>query len=103
MRRAPYRLPAGPLHALRIMLLLLGLLTAPIMLSLASPLQVQSNVAAADALLQSGKSGEARDAFESILTADPANADAQHGEVAASERLALDARNAGHADDALQD
>jgi tetratricopeptide (TPR) repeat protein len=56
-----------------------------------------------DQLLQSGKAAEARDAFESTLSSDPANADALHGEVAASERLALDARQAGKMDDALRD
>jgi len=52
-------------------------------------------------LLQSGKFSEARDAFELVLNAEPANKDAQDGEVAASERLALDARHAGRMDDAL--
>jgi tetratricopeptide (TPR) repeat protein len=54
-------------------------------------------------LLQSGKPAAARDAFESILNTDPKNADALRGEVAANERLALDARQAGQVDDALRD
>src|SRR5580698_10206211 len=52
-------------------------------------------------LLDAGKAAEARDAFESVLNADPANKDAQNGEVAASERLALDARREGRMNDAL--
>jgi Flp pilus assembly protein TadD len=54
-------------------------------------------------LLQSGKPAEARVAFESILNTNPTDADALHGEVAASERLALDARQSGKMDDALKD
>jgi tetratricopeptide (TPR) repeat protein len=103
MRRALHRLTAGLLHTPHVMLLLFGLFTALMVLSLASPLQAQSNAAAADALLQSGKLSEARGAFEAVLNSDPSNSGAQHGEVAASERLALDARSAGRADDALQD
>jgi tetratricopeptide (TPR) repeat protein len=53
------------------------------------------------ALLQSGKVSEARDAFESVLEADPANKEAQDGEVATSERLALQARTEGRMNDAL--
>jgi tetratricopeptide (TPR) repeat protein len=53
------------------------------------------------ALLQSGHADEARAAYESILRSDPANAAALEGEVAASEKLALDARAAGKLDDAL--
>lgn len=56
----------------------------------------------ADTLLASGKAAEARAAYEAVLQADPANAAALHGEVAASERLALDARAAGSMDDALK-
>lgn len=62
----------------------------------------QTTVAAAD-LLQSGKASEARDAYESVLAGDPANKEAQDGEVAASEQLALAARSTGKMDDALQD
>ncbi len=56
----------------------------------------------ANALLQSGKAAQARAAFESILGSDPANAQAQAGEVAASERLALDRAAAGNSVEALQ-
>jgi tetratricopeptide (TPR) repeat protein len=55
-----------------------------------------------DALLAAGKADEARAAYEAALHVDPANAAAQHGEVAASERLALEARAAGKMDDALR-
>jgi tetratricopeptide (TPR) repeat protein len=54
------------------------------------------------ALLQANRPAEARAAFEEALGRDPSNAAAQAGEVAASERLALQARAAGHIDDALQ-
>jgi len=53
-------------------------------------------------LLQAGKLNEAREAFESLLATDPGNADAQAGEVQASERIALDARSKGQMDDALR-
>lgn len=63
-----------------------------------------ANVAPADgaALLQANHPSEARDAFEETLKKNPANATAQAGEVTASEQLALQARAAGHWDDALQ-
>ena len=53
-------------------------------------------------LLAAGKAAEARNAFETTLSADPNNAEAQAGEVAACEHLALEARAAGHMNDALQ-
>lgn len=53
-------------------------------------------------LLQTGKPAPARDVFESILSADSENEAAQNGEVAASERLALDQRAAGDMPGALQ-
>jgi len=56
----------------------------------------------ANALLQSGKAAEARDAFESILSSDPTSAQAQGGEVAASERLALEQAGSGNRVGALQ-
>lgn len=59
-------------------------------------------VADANALLQSGKAAEARDAFESILSSEPANSQAQDGEVAASERLALEQAGSGNMVEALQ-
>jgi tetratricopeptide (TPR) repeat protein len=52
-------------------------------------------------LLQSGKASEARDAFESVLQVDPSNKEAEEGEVAASEQLALQARKEGRMNDAL--
>ena len=65
-------------------------------------LAAQNGTVSADALLKVGKAAEARDAYEAVLQADPANGAAQHGEVAVSERLALDARAAGKMDDALK-
>jgi len=56
-----------------------------------------------DALLKAGKTLEACEAFEAVLAKDPGNAQAQVGEVAASEKLALEARAAGRMDDALKD
>jgi tetratricopeptide (TPR) repeat protein len=53
-------------------------------------------------LLQAGKAAEARDAFEMALNANPGDTEAQHGEVAAAERLALEARQSGRMDDALK-
>ena len=82
-------------------LILLGLLLSA-HLSLAWP-SLQAQPASGDDLLKSGRFQEARDAFESVLSTDPTNADAQRGEVAACERLALDARQAGQMDDALKD
>jgi tetratricopeptide (TPR) repeat protein len=64
--------------------------------------EAQPSLGSALQLLQSGKVEQARDAFEAILKANPANTEAQHGEVSASERLALDARKTGHSDDALK-
>lgn len=57
---------------------------------------------AAQALLQAGKFAEAREAFESTLESDPTSAEAQEGEVAASEQLALQARAAGKMKEALE-
>jgi tetratricopeptide (TPR) repeat protein len=64
--------------------------------------QSSSGPADGASLLQAGKYGEARDAFEAVLGSDPQNATAQAGDVEASEHLALQARAAGHMDDALQ-
>lgn len=69
----------------------------------ASSGQSPASPAVASELLQSGKIAEARDAYELVLNGNPADTDAQHGEVAASERLALDARRSGKMDDALKD
>jgi tetratricopeptide (TPR) repeat protein len=52
-------------------------------------------------LLQAGKISEAREVFEAELRIDAGNLQAQEGEVAASERLALEAHGAGRMDDAL--
>ncbi|HEY0794391.1 MAG TPA: tetratricopeptide repeat protein [Acidisarcina sp.] len=55
------------------------------------------------ALMTAGNAEAARDAFEAALSSDPGNQRAQDGEVAASERLALDRRAAGDKDGALRD
>jgi tetratricopeptide (TPR) repeat protein len=64
--------------------------------------QVSSSPSDGAALLQTNRPEDARIAFEEELGHDPSNAAAQDGEVAASERIALQARAAGHMDDALQ-
>lgn len=84
-------------------LLTLVLLVSTARLDAAPSQQAGSSESAGQELLQSAKPAQARDAFESTLNSNPANVEAQHGEVAASERLALDARQAGHAEEALQD
>lgn len=61
-----------------------------------------TTIAGGASLLQSGNYQEARSAFEVALRADPANEQAQNGEVEASEHLALQQRAAGHLVDALQ-
>jgi tetratricopeptide (TPR) repeat protein len=95
---ALYTMPKS-VAMLALVLAAVGSLTAPTVQGSQS-----QNVQAASAgteLLQSGKVSEARDAFESVLNADAGNKDAQDGEVAASEKLALDARREGHMNDAL--
>jgi len=54
-----------------------------------------------NALLAAGQFAQARDAFEGTLAADSSNAQAQIGEVSASEHIALDQRASGHLPDAL--
>ena len=65
--------------------------------------QEQSTIQQANKLRESGSLSEARDAFESSLEKNPNNLAAQEGEVDASERLALAARDKGHRDEALTD
>lgn len=79
-------------------LLLAAVSSSGIQTAQQSPLSVSGA-----ALLQQGKINEARDAFESVLAANPADIEAQHGEVEASERLAIEARRTGNMDDALKD
>lgn len=62
----------------------------------------QPTVQSGTTLLEAGNAAQARDVFESILTADPASDAAQNGEVAASERIALDQRAQKQMADALQ-
>ncbi|MGA2890759.1 MAG: tetratricopeptide repeat protein [Terracidiphilus sp.] len=64
--------------------------------------QISPTQSSGTELLQAGKFAEAREAFEAVLDANPEDADAQAGEVTASEQLALEARGKGHADDALR-
>ena len=81
------------------LVLLLTSLAGPPQSSASTPIS-QTDQAAS--LLQSGKTAEARELYQSILTADPSNAPAQQGMVDASERLALDARAHGDNDTALR-
>jgi tetratricopeptide (TPR) repeat protein len=70
----------------------------------ASPsVQEKSALDEAHKLRESGKLNESRDIFESVLTTNPDSAAAQDGEVQVSERLALNARSAGHMDESLAD
>lgn len=62
----------------------------------------QPTVQTANDLLQSGKATQARDVFETILSADPSSEAAQTGEVTASEQIALGQRAQGAMTDALQ-
>lgn len=68
---------------------------------LAALLAVGQAPHSATELLEAGKATEARDAFESTLAANPEDQSAQHGEVAASEQIALQQRAQGHMVDAL--
>jgi tetratricopeptide (TPR) repeat protein len=79
----------------------LALIVAAAGLSVAALPQSPQAASAGVALLQSGKASEARDAFESVLEVDGSNKEAQDGEVAASEQLALQARKEGRMNDAL--
>ena len=86
--------------ALRTALLIGGLVVAAIT---AAAQATSANAAVSGtALLQSGKYQDARDAFEAALHTDPADRQAQEGEVEASEQLALQQRAAGRLVDALQ-
>jgi tetratricopeptide (TPR) repeat protein len=87
------------MSSLAVIFALVLALAIPVVRAAAQP---SSGVANGDSLLQAGKYGEARDAFEAVLGSDPQNAPAQAGYVEASERLALQDRAAGHMDDALQ-
>ena len=57
----------------------------------------------ARALLAAGHAKEARSQFEALLAANPANADAQLGEVEACESVALSLRSEGRMDRALEE
>lgn len=63
--------------------------------------QEQSAIDRANRLREGGSLNESRDIFERILNANPNSAAAQEGEVQVSERLALNARGAGHSDESL--
>lgn len=62
----------------------------------------QQSAAGAAQLLRQGKLAEARAIFESILQSNPADADARMGEELACEQMAIQARAAGNADEALR-
>jgi tetratricopeptide (TPR) repeat protein len=80
--------------------LLLVLLNPLLVRSQDSPASL-ATVAQGNALRAEGKFAEARDVYELVLTQDAGNAAAQQGEVAVSERLALDARSKRDRDAAL--
>lgn len=92
---------AGASHAMLVPFVVLTVVLQAAGTSAAEAQQAKSPQSLAAERLQSGRAAEARDAFESVLNADPANKDAQDGEVAASEQLALDARRNSHMEDAL--
>jgi tetratricopeptide (TPR) repeat protein len=81
-----------------------GYAILPVLLTVAMRLAAQPAPSPAEgfALLDAGKPDAAREVFESILGSNPADSEAQQGEVKASETLALRERNAGHMVEALQ-
>lgn len=70
-------------------------------LALAPQIPAQSTAEDGQRLLREGNMSAARAAFELVLSVNPADAQAQAGEVQASEQLALQARAKGSADEAL--
>lgn len=78
-----------------------GLILTVAGLSAGQNAQVPRAATSGAELLRAGNASAARDAFEAALNVDPADMNAQNGEVAASERLALDARREGRMNDAL--
>jgi tetratricopeptide (TPR) repeat protein len=79
------------------------LIAAALSVAAATPDQTeQPAIQQANDLLQAGRAAEARDRFEAILRADPANTAAQSGEVTASERIALEERSQGKMVDSLK-
>jgi tetratricopeptide (TPR) repeat protein len=87
------------MRKLNLRLAAFGLL--PVAWTFAQAQQAQDSLSAAQQMLSAGDWSGAREKFETVLSADPANAAAQAGEVEATERLALAARAAGKADEAL--
>lgn len=79
-------------------------IVAPLFLAqtAATSTSVSLQLQKAASLQQSGDLADARDIYQSILTAESANVSAQTGEVAVSERLALEARSHGNNGDALR-
>jgi tetratricopeptide (TPR) repeat protein len=102
---ATNNLSAGPfsMSLTRASLVLLFAATSPLVAQTSQGPQPQTPMVESSGteLLKSGKVSEARDAFESVLNVDPANQEAQAGEVDSSERMALDARAKGRMNDAL--
>jgi tetratricopeptide (TPR) repeat protein len=92
-----------PIHTMYAALFMLVLLSSQAQINAGQTQKADTPVSAGEALLQSAKPSEAREAFEAVLKSNPGDLEARKGEVVASERLALDARQAGHADEALQD
>jgi len=80
----------------------LALFAATLLLLLSASAQSQS-VADARALLSAGKAKEARSGFEAALAVNPADIQAQTGEVEACEMVALALRSEGSMDRALEE
>ena len=99
-RREP--LVAGATHAILLPFFLFSMLAVSGRPSAAQSPPADAPQTKGAELLQAGNFDAARDAFEAVLETDPANAQAQEGEVAASEHLALQARAKGQADEALR-
>jgi tetratricopeptide (TPR) repeat protein len=75
---------------------------ASLLLSSALALAQTSAPPDGQALLSAGKASEARAVFEALLSGNPADTQAQAGEVQASESIALQARAGGQMDEALR-
>jgi tetratricopeptide (TPR) repeat protein len=95
-------LVTGAIQAILASFFLCSILAVSVRLSAAQALQRDARRSAGAELLQAGNFDAAREAFEAVLDVDPANAEAREGEVAASERLALQVRAKGQTDEALR-
>jgi tetratricopeptide (TPR) repeat protein len=89
-------------HAILFSFFVFDLLAAPVRPATAQASPTDAPRSTGAELLEAGNFDAARAAFEAVLEAEPSNAQAQEGEVAASEHLALEARGKGDADEALR-